>query len=75
MEIVEFIVPRKSTMFQDDIFPPTKVDVSSVSGANWWAGQNGGITKISLKDGFVATHVSQVGGVTVQSEVIYLFNF
>jgi hypothetical protein len=62
VEIVSFIVPRKvtalnsitplrcqSTMFQDDIFPPTKEDKVLLPGARWFAGENGVPAKFSLK--------------------------
>jgi len=52
VEIVSFIVPRKSTLFQEDIFPPTREEKCLLSGAKWWAGENGVPTKFSLKDGY-----------------------
>jgi len=53
VEIVSFIVPRKSTLFQEDIFPPTKVDSATISPEQWLAGENVVPTKFSLKDGYV----------------------
>lgn len=53
VEIVSFIVPRKSTLFQEDIFPPTKSDVATLTVDRWLAGENAVPTKFSLKDGYV----------------------
>lgn len=52
VEIISFIVPRKSTMFQEDIFPPTKEDKALLTTDQWLAGQNGTPSKFSLKDGY-----------------------
>jgi len=52
VEIVSFIVPRKSTLFQDDIFPPTKEDKALLSAQAWFSGQNVTPAKFSLKDGY-----------------------
>jgi len=52
VEIVSFIVPRKSTLFQEDIFPPTKVDEAKLTVDRWLAGENSVPTKFSLKEGY-----------------------
>ena len=49
VEIVSFIVPRKSTLFQEDIFPPTRQDQALLSAERWMAGENATPTKFSLK--------------------------
>jgi hypothetical protein len=52
VEIVSFTVPRKSTLFQEDIFPPTDVPEPTMSAAEWMEGQNIAPKKMSLKDGY-----------------------
>jgi len=51
IEPVSFTVPRvKSTYFQDDLFPPTRVLWEpTISGENWLNGENGEQSWISLK--------------------------
>lgn len=52
VEVIGFTVPRKSTMFQEDIFPPTKEDVPVLTADEWAAGKNKNPNKISLKNGY-----------------------
>lgn len=54
VEAIGFTVPRKSTQFQEDIFPPTKQDAPVMTAAEWLAGTNRPPVKISLKQGYVA---------------------
>jgi len=54
VEPISFQVPRKSELFQDDIFPPTAGTKPSVSGDEWFAGKTGEPVLISLEGGFVA---------------------
>eukprot|EP00052_Salpingoeca_macrocollata_P030484 m.319729 g.319729 ORF g.319729 m.319729 type:complete len:457 (-) comp23391_c0_seq1:165-1535(-) len=52
VEPISFIVPRKSTMFQEDIFPPTKRDEPVCTIADWLAGADSTPSKVSLKEGY-----------------------
>jgi hypothetical protein len=52
VEVVSFTVPRKSTLFQDDIFPPTKKDVAVLSAEEWLGGTDAEPEYFSLKDGY-----------------------
>eukprot|EP00039_Didymoeca_costata_P017985 m.331632 g.331632 ORF g.331632 m.331632 type:complete len:468 (+) comp16770_c0_seq1:2765-4168(+) len=49
--VISFNVPRKSSQFQEDIFPPTREPVSTVTADEWMGGKNGEIRLISMKDG------------------------
>jgi len=49
IEPVSFIVPRRSEMFQSDIYPPTTGAKAGVSAAEWFAGQTALPPKISLE--------------------------
>ncbi len=47
--ILLLLVLLQSTLFQEDIFPPTKVDAANVTVDRWLAGENAVPTKFSLK--------------------------
>lgn len=50
---ISFQVPRKSELFQDDIFPPTAGPDPALSAAEWFGGKNSDPILISLESGFV----------------------
>ncbi|KAK6467861.1 coronin-1A-like [Huso huso] len=54
-EPIVMTVPRKSDMFQEDLYPDTVGPEPSVEADDWFAGRDGELILISLKDGFVAT--------------------
>jgi len=49
VEPVSFIVPRRSEMFQSDIYPPTTGLKPGVSAADWFSGKTAMPPKISLE--------------------------
>jgi coronin-1B/1C/6 len=49
VEPVSFIVPRRSEMFQSDIYPPTTGSKPGVSAAEWFSGKTAMPPKISLE--------------------------
>ncbi|XP_064645556.1 serine/arginine repetitive matrix protein 2-like isoform X4 [Lineus longissimus] len=51
IEPISMRVPRKSEMFQEDIFPPTASSIPSLSAMEWINGQNRDPILVSLKDG------------------------
>jgi coronin-1B/1C/6 len=51
---LQFTVPRKSELFQDDIFPPCRSDEPALSAADWLGGENANPKTKSLENGFVA---------------------
>ncbi|KAL3316420.1 Coronin-6 [Cichlidogyrus casuarinus] len=51
-EVIPFTVPRKSELFQDDLYPDTAGDMPALSAEDWFSGQNSGPILVSLKDGF-----------------------
>jgi len=53
MEPISFQVPRKSELFQDDIFPDTFSGEYTLTADEWLAGKNGEVKKTSLAPGFV----------------------
>ncbi|XP_053387812.1 coronin-1B-like isoform X2 [Mercenaria mercenaria] len=50
VEPVSMIVPRKSNIFHEDIFPPTASAIPSLSADEWISGQNREPILISMKD-------------------------
>lgn len=53
-EPIQFCVPRKSDIFQDDIYPPTFNGEAEIGSADWFSGKNGKVLTVSLAGGFVA---------------------
>eukprot|EP01134_Creolimax_fragrantissima_P004365 CFRG4365T1 len=68
VEPISMIVPRKSDLFQDDIFPDTKGDTPSLTADEWLSGKNGNPILISLKDGFKPAQKEFVAPVIVKEE-------
>lgn len=54
VEPISFKVPRKSDVFQADLFPDTVGCEPALSASEWWSGKNGVPKTISLEKGFVA---------------------
>lgn len=38
--MIPFVVPRKSELFQEDLYPDTLADVPAVTGEEWFEGTN-----------------------------------
>jgi len=56
---LQFQVPRKSDLFQDDLFPPCRSDEPAISKEDWFAGKSvDGPKTISLEHGFKARSAS-----------------
>jgi len=61
-----FQVPRKSDLFQDDLFPPCRGDTPALALPAWLAGENATPVLFDLSNGFVPSHkadkvISKVG--------------
>ncbi|XP_076121798.1 coronin-1A [Alosa pseudoharengus] len=54
-EPIVMTVPRKSDLFQEDLFPDTIGPEPSVEADDWFNGKDGQPILISLKDGYVAS--------------------
>lgn len=68
IEPIHFCVPRKSDIFQDDLYPPTFSGEASLTAKQWFSGQNGTPKLISLAPGFVAPTGNQTNFQTVVVE-------
>jgi len=53
IEPISFKVPRKSDLFQDDLFPPTAGEEPALSAAEWLSGKNAPPKLVSLEAGYV----------------------
>jgi len=53
LEPIHFCVPRKSELFQDDIFPDTAGPDPAMNASEWLGGANKNPKKVSLEGGFV----------------------
>lgn len=54
-EVIPMTVPRKSELFQDDLYPDTIGDTPALTADEWLDGKNAKPVYISLKDGYVPT--------------------
>lgn len=54
-EPIVMTVPRKSDLFQEDLYPDTAGPDPSIDADEWFSGKNGEPILISLKDGFAPT--------------------
>jgi coronin-1B/1C/6 len=52
---LSFQVPRKSDLFQPDLFPPCRGDTPNLDLASWVGGANATPALVDLENGFVAT--------------------
>lgn len=52
-EVISFTVPRKSELFQDDLYPPTLADMPAISAEEWVDGKNADPILFSMKDGYI----------------------
>nr|KAG5700277.1 hypothetical protein BaRGS_022904 [Batillaria attramentaria] len=59
-EVIPFTVPRKSELFQDDLYPDTAGDIPAISADEFFAGKNAPPILVPLKDGFVPTQKEQL---------------
>ncbi|ESN94086.1 hypothetical protein HELRODRAFT_115162 [Helobdella robusta] len=51
-EIIPMTVPRKSELFQDDLYPDTFSDVPALTADEWIEGRNAPPTLMSMKEGY-----------------------
>lgn len=61
-EVITFTVPRKSDLFQDDIYPDTQSDEPALSAEEWIAGETKHPVLFSLREGFQSKTVDGMGG-------------
>jgi coronin-1B/1C/6 len=60
IEPISFTVPRRSDLFQDDLFPPAFAGQAALSSSDWLSGKDADPVKISLEGGFTPQAKSDV---------------
>jgi coronin-1B/1C/6 len=68
IEPISFNVPRKSDIFQDDLYPPTFAGEPTLTADQWFSGKNGEPKTISLAPGYVAPQKTETSFKTVVVE-------
>lgn len=63
-------VPRKSELFQEDLYPDTIGDTAAQSAEDWKSGQDAEPILISLKDGYKPPESKSSISVTRRSNVL-----
>uniref|UniRef100_A0A669DEQ4 Coronin n=1 Tax=Oreochromis niloticus TaxID=8128 RepID=A0A669DEQ4_ORENI len=74
-EPIVMTVPRKSDLFQEDLYPDTVGPEPSVEADEWFEGKDAPPNLISLKDGFVATTKAKEFKVHKKSVNNYIIGF
>ncbi|KAK7087471.1 coronin-1C-like isoform X2 [Littorina saxatilis] len=59
-EVIPFTVPRKSELFQDDLYPDTAGDEPAISAEDFFAGKDATPIMVSLQGGFKSSHKEQL---------------
>lgn len=59
-QIITMTVPRKSELFQEDLYPDTPGDIPALTAEEWWEGQSKEPILMSLKDGYQATQKTEL---------------
>jgi hypothetical protein len=62
VEPISFTVPRKSTLFQEDVFPPTKEQVAQLGAKQWASGETKAPSKIDMRQFYVGKSSSKPKG-------------
>jgi len=65
-QVIPFVVPRKSELFQEDLYPDTVSDVPAITGEEWWEGKNADPVLISMSD--IADQVKKQEDLVVQKK-------
>ncbi|EAT47509.1 AAEL001360-PB [Aedes aegypti] len=69
-QVISMIVPRKSELFQEDLYPDTLADEASISAEDWISGSDADPQLVSLKGGYVSQSQSTTLTVTKKSNVL-----
>lgn len=62
-EVIPMTVPRKSELFQDDLYPDTIGDTPALTAEEWLSGKDAAPILISLRDGYKPTKKSGISKV------------
>ncbi|KAJ1524470.1 hypothetical protein ONE63_010966 [Megalurothrips usitatus] len=59
-QVISMTVPRKSELFQEDLYPDTAGDTAALSAEEWMDGKNAEPILVSLRDGYTSTKKSDL---------------
>ncbi|KAF4527162.1 hypothetical protein B566_EDAN007187 [Ephemera danica] len=59
-QAITFTVPRKSELFQEDLYPDTPGDVPAMTAEEWLAGKDAEPLLISLRDGYAPSNKQEL---------------
>ncbi|KAL5017329.1 hypothetical protein ScPMuIL_006918 [Solemya velum] len=59
-EVIPFTVPRKSELFQDDLYPDTAGDIPAISADEWFSGKDADPILVSMRGEFIPTRKEAV---------------
>jgi len=68
IEPISFFVPRKSDIFQDDLYPPTFSGEPTLNSKQWFDGKKGEPKTMTLSPGFVAPKATESDFKVVESK-------
>jgi coronin-1B/1C/6 len=60
LEPISFLVPRKSDIFQDDLYPDCASGDASLTASEWLSGKNAEVKTASMQGGFVQKEKSDI---------------
>jgi coronin-1B/1C/6 len=67
-EVISFTVPRKSDLFQDDLYPDTAAEEHAITADEWIEGQDADPKLISIRDLYSGSKSSSNVGVTSSNQ-------
>jgi len=69
-QVITMTVPRKSELFQEDLYPDTAGDQPAISAEDWFAGKDAEPILISLRDGYAPSTLKSDLKVSRRSNVL-----
>ncbi|KAH9413710.1 Coronin-1C [Dermatophagoides pteronyssinus] len=69
-EVISFTVPRKSELFQDDLYPDTAGDEPALTAEQWINGEDAEPILVSLKEGYQSTKKQDLKVVKKKSNIL-----
>ena len=73
-QVIPFTVPRKSELFQEDLYPDTQADVPAITADEWWSGTNSDPILVPMTEQGVQKKVISIGFEILESTWHAIFN-
>lgn len=78
-QVIPFTVPRKSELFQEDLYPDTQADVPAVTADEWWSGTNSDPILVPMTESGVQKKVTNSDPQTIyhssHDKIEYIYQF